>query len=91
MAEFPYWTDNWFATRAIKKKFDHLKEQVHDARAESVGDLRSIFSAIDQLEVDIGRTLLKLHAIADETPSTGRPRFAAVGDSGSMTGSPSLQ
>ena len=65
MVEFPYWTDNWFATRAIKSRFERLKEQVRDARAESAGDLRSILSAIDQLEVDIGRTLLKVHAIAD--------------------------
>ncbi len=65
MDNFPYWADNWFATHEIKKRFDRLKKQVRDARTDSVGDLRSVLAAIDQLEVDIGRTLLKLHAVSD--------------------------
>jgi hypothetical protein len=64
MSEFPYWSDNWFATHAIKKQFGRLKDQIQDSRMESAGDLRSILSAIDQLEVDVGRALLKVHAIA---------------------------
>lgn len=71
MSEFPYWADNWFATREIKKQFGRLKDQVHDARMESAGDLRSILSAIDQLEVDVGRALLKVHAIADALEEKG--------------------
>ena len=65
MDNYPYWSDNWFATQAIKQRFDRLKEQVRDARTESAGDLRSVLGAIDQLEVDIGRTLLKVHAISE--------------------------
>jgi hypothetical protein len=63
MVDYPYWADNWFATWAIKKQFDRVKHQVRDARMESAGDLRSILAAIDQLEVDVGRILLKLHAV----------------------------
>ena len=71
MADFPYWADNWFATREIKKNFARLKDQVRDARRESAHDLRSIMSAIDQLEVDVGRALLKLHAIVEVLESKG--------------------
>jgi hypothetical protein len=65
MDDFPYWADNWFATRSIKERFDRLKNEVRDSRTDSASDLRSILAAIDQLEVDIGRTLLKLHAVSE--------------------------
>lgn len=71
MSQFPYWADNWFATREIKRQFSRLKDQVHDARMESAGDLKSILSAIDQLEVDVGRALLKVHAIVDVLEEKG--------------------
>ena len=65
MADFSYWTENWFSPHAIMTRIDRLKQQVRDARADSASDLRSILAAIDQLEVDIGRTLLKVHAVSD--------------------------
>jgi len=65
MSDIPYWTDNWFATHEIKKNFSRLKQQVRDARQDSASDLRTVLAGIDQLEVDVGRTLLKLHAIVD--------------------------
>ena len=65
MAEFPYWADNWFATREIKRQFGSLKDQVRDASVESAADLRTLLSAIDQVETDVGRALLKIHAIAE--------------------------
>jgi hypothetical protein len=65
MAEFPYWADNWFATHQIKKNFANLRQRVTESRADSVADLRSVLESVDQLETDIGRTLLKLHALVD--------------------------
>jgi len=65
MSQYPYWADNWFATREIKRQFDRLKGQLRDARSDSAADLRSVLAAIDQLEVDVGRVLLKLHAVVD--------------------------
>ena len=63
MADYPYWTDNGFATRQITDRFEHLTEQVHAARLEGAADLRGLLSAIHQLETDIGRTLLKVHTL----------------------------
>jgi hypothetical protein len=65
MARFPYWADNWFATREIRKQFSHLREQVHKVDSEAAVDLRSVLASIDQCEVDLGRALLKLHAVVD--------------------------
>ncbi len=71
MAELPYWAQNWFATHEIKNRFQRLKHQVQDAREESASDLRSILSVIDQLEVDVGRALLKVQAIVDVLEQKG--------------------
>lgn len=71
MTEFPYWAENWFATHEIKDRFGRLRQQVREAREESANDLRSILSAIDQLEVDVGRALLKVQAIVDVLEQKG--------------------
>ena len=71
MTELPYWAQNWFATHEIKNRFQKLKHQVQDAREESASDLRSILSVIDQLEVDVGRALLKVQAIVDVLEQKG--------------------
>jgi hypothetical protein len=63
MADDP-WFD-WTPQFVLAQRIRDLREKVNEARADSVGDLRSILSAIDQLEVDIGRVLLRVHALAD--------------------------
>ena len=63
MAHKVYWSDNWFRAHHIDKQVERLKKKVLDAREDSGADLRNILAAIDQLEVDIGRTLLKVQAI----------------------------
>lgn len=63
MSHKVYWSDNWFRAHHIDKQIDRLKHKVLDARDDAGADLRSILAAIDQLEVDIGRTLLKVQAI----------------------------
>lgn len=65
MSEFPYWADNWFATSQVKKNFAHLRQRVAQSGVEHSADLRCVLESIDQLETDIGRTLLKLHALVD--------------------------
>jgi hypothetical protein len=42
-----------------------VRKSLLDARRESGHDLRTVFSAIDQLEVDIGRVLLKVHSLVE--------------------------
>jgi hypothetical protein len=65
MAKFPYWADNWFATQEIERQFSHLRSQVQKVGSEAAVDLRSVLASIDQCEVDLGRALLKLHALVD--------------------------
>ena len=65
MIEYPYWADNWFATYQIKKNFASLRKQVTETRKDSADDVRNLLEAVDQLEIDIGRTLLKVHSLVD--------------------------
>ncbi len=60
-----YWVDDHFSTREVFKRLDQLKTRAGDVQTESGADLRSILLMIDQLETDIGRALLKLHAVCD--------------------------
>ena len=65
MTESPYWSNNWFAQQELRRRLNGLRDKVQEAREESGADLRTVLGAIDQLEVDIGRALLKVHAITE--------------------------
>ena len=61
-----YWDErNWFTDAEIKKQFDFIRNQAVQVGDERSANLRYLLSSIDQLERDIGRGLLKVHAIVD--------------------------
>lgn len=61
-----YWDDrNWFTDGEIKKQLDFIRNQAVQVGDEGSANLRYLLSSIDQLERDIGRSLLKLHAVVD--------------------------
>ena len=71
MSHEPYWSHNYFALGQVRGQFDRLKNAVREAQFESASDLRTIFAAIEQVEVDVGRALLKLHALMEVLEEKG--------------------
>lgn len=65
MSSEPYWNRNFFANAQVRKQLNRLRETVREAQFESASDLRTIFAAIEQVEIDVGRALLKLHALTE--------------------------
>lgn len=56
---------DWMTFQRIEDNLARVKKQLRTAGMDSAADLRSVLTSIDQLEVDIGRTLLKLHALSE--------------------------
>lgn len=71
MASQPYWSENFFANAQIHRQFKRLRERLREAEFESATDLRTIFAAIEQVELDVGRALLKLHALTEVLEEKG--------------------
>lgn len=71
MSTEPYWNENFFANAQIHRQFKRLRETVREAQFESASDLRTIFAAIEQVEVDVGRALLKVHALTEVLEEKG--------------------
>lgn len=58
----------------VNRRIDELKHQVRRLKEARVGDgndLRYIYDMLDQLEVDIGRSLLLLHSLAEVCVAKG--------------------
>lgn len=60
-----YYSDDWLSRQAIYDRLDKLKEQIASSRQSTGQARRSQLDTLHQLEVDIGRTLLKVHAITE--------------------------
>ncbi|MCA9069669.1 MAG: hypothetical protein KDA84_12130 [Planctomycetaceae bacterium] len=71
MSSEPYWNENFFANAQIHRRFKRLRETVREAQFESASDLRTLMTAIEQVEIDVGRALLKLHALAEVLEEKG--------------------
>lgn len=54
-----------FSAHGLRKSIDKLRTQIDASRQTSGRSRRTLHATIDQLEVDIGRTLLKVHAITE--------------------------
>ena len=60
-----YWSEDHFSRHRIHERFHSLRDEVRQARMDSGADMRTVYSLLDQLETDIGRVILKVHAISD--------------------------
>lgn len=65
MNENHYWSEDHFSRHRIHERFHSLRDEVRQARMDSGADMRTVYSLLDQLETDIGRVILKVHAISD--------------------------
>ena len=60
-----YWSEDHFARHRISEGFRKIRDEVRQTRMDNGADMRTVYSLLDQLETDIGRVLLKVHAISD--------------------------
>ena len=63
--------DEWFTTRQLHSRINEVRRSIVRGSIEKAGELRALHRAIDQLEIDLGRSLLKFHALIDVLTEKG--------------------
>lgn len=67
-----YWSEgNWFEAAELKRQLEFVRNQAVQVGNERSANLRYLLSSIDQLERDLGRTLLKVQAVVDVLVANG--------------------
>lgn len=69
MSDFS-WSESW-RIQKLRDDVERLRTRVKSDSFSSAEDLRSVLASIDQLEVDLGRSLLKIHTLSEVLQAKG--------------------